>query len=267
MPRLKDDGTSIRGFRHFIDSHDEPLRIIALADLHIGDPNCNMRLIRDLINQIKGDRNLYTVLVGDLLNSAIVGSRSDSYQETMKPSEQLAICGELLEPIKDKVLAICGGNHEARINRAVGISVTELLARELNLHDVYTEEAALVFITTGRDAIHCRPITYSMYISHGHGGGGRRVGSKLNALQDYASIIDADCFIVGHTHMPASFKQQTFRINNASGTAILHEQLFVNTAAALNYGGYGKQGGYQPGSQSYPIITLDNHRHHLSATV
>lgn len=267
MPKRNNDGKTMHGFRHILDCHDKPIEVIALADLHIGDPSADMKLINSLIAEIQNNPNLYTVLVGDLMNTAIVGSKSDSYSETMKPSDQLSKCYDLLSPIKDKILAIVPGNHEERISRTAGVDMTRLLSRELGLEHLYTPDAALVLVTFGRDKIHCRPITYSLYVTHGHGGGGRKVGSKLNSLQDYASIIDADAFIVGHTHLPASFKQTAYRINNSSGIATLHEQLFVNTASALNYGGYGKRGGYQPGSTSYPIVTLDNNIHHMTATV
>ena len=266
MPRAKNDGSTMKGFRHMLDCNDEPIQIIALADLHIGDPNCNLQLVQNLINKIKDTDNLYCVLVGDLMNTGIMNSLSDTYSETLKPSEQLSSCFDLLSPIANKILAIVPGNHEERISRTAGVDMTRLLSRELGLEDIYSPDCALVFLTFGKDKLHCRPITYSLYVTHGNGGG-RKASSKIQRLQEYASIIDADVFIVGHTHLPASFKQRSYRVNNSSGSATLHSQLFVNTASALDYGGYGKRGGYQPNSNDYPIITLSDKRHHMTATV
>lgn len=256
----------LKGFVHEIDCNDQPIEILPLADLHVGDANSNMKLISELIESVKTMPNRYCILDGDLMNTAIVGSKSDSYHETMTPGEQLTECAELFSPIKDKILSITPGNHEERISRTAGVDMTELFARELDLQHVYSPDAALLFLRFGCN-VKGRPLSYSLYISHGHGGGGRKVGSKLNALQDYSTIIDADIFIVGHTHLPATFKQSSYRICPQSGSAILHEQVFVNTASALGYGGYGKRGGYQPPSNSYPVITLDDKIHNIRVTI
>lgn len=265
MARKLPEGAIMQGFKHELDCHGEPIEVIALADLHIGDAGSNEQLIKHLINDIKSKPNRYCVLAGDLMNTAIANSKSDSYSERLKPSEQLEMCYDLLNPIADKILAIVPGNHEERITRSVGVDMSRLLARELDLEDVYSDSAALVILRFGHN-FRSKPLVYSLYINHGHGGG-RKVGGKMNSLQEFANVIDADCFIVAHTHLPASFKQQSYRISPQKACAVLHEQLFVNTASALTYGGYGKRGGYQPASNSYPVITLDNREHHMTVTL
>lgn len=253
------------GIEHKIDCHDAPIEIVALADLHIGDKNIDSKAIMDVIHGIRDTENRYCVLVGDLMNTAIMGSKSDAYGETMSPMEALQVCVEMLKPIRDKIMAIVPGNHEERISRAVGVDMTRLLALQLGLEELFSDTTALVFIRMGHNW-RCQPITYTLYISHGTGGG-RRPGGKLNALADLAQVIDADCFICGHTHLPASFRQDSYRINSSSTCAVRHEQLFVNTASAISYNGYGRRGGFKPMSNQYPIITLYNDTHHMTATV
>lgn len=259
-------GEAMIGIRRNINCNGEPVEVIALADMHVGDPSSDKKLIKRLIDSVRNRPNRYAVLAGDLMNTAITGSKSDSYSEQLKPSQQLALCRELFAPIAEKILAIVPGNHEERITRSVGVDMTEVLSHELGIPNVYRDNSALVFLKFGSDC-HARPIVYSLYVNHGHGGGGRRVGSKLNCLQDMAQVIDADCFIVGHSHLPASFKQQSYRVSPQTMRAVLHEQLFVNTASSLGYGGYGNRGGYIPPSNSYPVITFDNTRHHMEVTL
>jgi hypothetical protein len=43
------------------------------------------------------------------------------------------------------------------------------------------------------------------------------------------------------------------------------DKLFVNTAAALNYGGYGDRQGYKPASKSSPVIYLDGLKRNMWA--
>jgi hypothetical protein len=174
----------------------------------------------------------------------------------MKPQDQLDTAVDLLKPIADKILAIVPGNHEERISRSVGVDMTHVLATSLDLENCYRSTSALLFVKIDKQC-------YSIYINHGHGGG-RRPGGKINGLSDFAQIIDTDCYVIGHTHLPATFKQQTYRVSAQRGVATLREQLFVNTASALHYGGYGDRNGYVPGSNSYPVIILDNTEHKLN---
>lgn len=268
MPKKRPVNSIIPGFKRDIDCHGEPVEILALGDLHIGDPDSNQKKIEQLVKSVKDNPNRYAVLTGDLMNTAIANSKSDCYSEVLKPSQQLERCAELFAPIKDKILCIVPGNHEERITRSVGVDMTRLLARELDLENVYSDNSALVILRFGMNPYHKqRQLVYSLYVNHGHGGGGRKVGSKLNSLQDFASLIDADVYIVGHTHLPATFKQSAYRVVPQQGCAVIHEQVFVNTASTLNYGGYGNRGGYQPPSNSYPIITLDNTAQHVTVTL
>lgn len=256
---------AMTGIRHDL-GHGEPIRIIPISDVHIGDANTDMKLVKELIQRIKDDQDCYTVLCGDLMNTAIIGGKSDSYNETMTPEEQIEACAELIQPVADKVLAIVPGNHEERISKSAGVDTTKLLASEIGCKHLYCPEAALVYIRTGKNP-NGGKLVYSMYINHGHGGGGRRAGSKVNSLQDLGYVIDADIIIAGHTHMPATFRQSSIRCVPQSFTAEYHEQVFVNVASALKYGGYGKRGGYQPPSNRYPVIELGDVKKDIKVTL
>ena len=164
MPRKYPPGYIMPGISHVLDCHDQPIEVIPIADLHIGDPHADMSIIKSLIDGVRENPNRYTVLCGDLMNTAIIGSKSDTYGETLRPSEQLERCADLLEPIKDKILAIVPGNHEERISRTAGSDMTRLLARELGLLSVYSDTTALVFLKFGREYRHCTPLTYTLYI-------------------------------------------------------------------------------------------------------
>lgn len=249
----------IVGIVHNLCNHKKPIEIVALGDLHIGDRNCNMDIVNDLVDGVKSNKNRYVILAGDIMNTAIIGSKSDAYTEALTPQEQVERAADILAPIRNRILAIVPGNHEERISKTVGIDTTRTLAKILGREDVYRSTSALVMIQFGH--------TYAIYVNHGHGGGGRRVGSKFNALEDFAQVVDADCYVVGHTHQPGVFKRCTYRLNRQTGVATRHEQVFVNTASALSYGGYGARAGYVPGSNSYPVIYLDDKKHAISVAL
>ncbi len=97
---------------------------------------------------------------------------------------------------------------------------------------------------------------YTIYVLHGSGGG-RKEGSKANRLADMASIIDTDIYIHSHTHLPMIMKQAFHRIDTKNSTVMLVNKLFVNTAANLDYGGYGEASEFKPSSKDTPTIYLD----------
>ena len=240
------------------------------SDLHLGDRNCNYKELLDRVKQIEANKNAYVILNGDLINNATTQSISDTYGETISPMEQLKQATALFRPIKDKILAITSGNHENRTYRADGIDLTEIMACELGLSDRYAPESITLFLrvgeikhqATGKNSL--RQVCYTLFITHGSGGG-RREGGKINRLVDLSGIIDVDIYIHSHTHLPAILKQAFHRADSKNSTVALVDKMFVNTNAWLNYGGYGEAQGYKPASTQAPIIYLNGSRKEFAA--
>lgn len=234
------------------------VEIHTLADLHIGDKFTNKDGIRERIEHIKNTPNAYCILNGDLMNNATKTSVSDSYAEELTPMEQVEMCMELFEPIKDKIIAITSGNHEKRTYNTQGIDITKLVAMQLKLEDRYSPTSCFVFLRVGKHNAnnHHRPVLYTLYCNHGSGGG-RKEGAKAIRLADMASIIDADIYIHSHTHLPMVMKQGFYRVDNKNNAVARVDKLFVNTSAMLEYGGYGEAFEFKPSSQHSPVIYLD----------
>lgn len=242
------------------------IEIHPLADLHIGDSQCEYKRILDELEYIKNTPNAFCVLDGDLMNTAVKYSVSDCYSESISPMEQIKHCVSIFEPIKDKILAVCGGNHEARVYRETSLDMTEIFCSQLGIADRYSPTTALVFIRFGKDIKHNRKMCYSLYMTHGSGGG-RKEGGKINRLADLASIVDADIYVMAHVHQPAAFRNNFFRADPRNNNITKCEHLFVNTAAWLSYGGYGDVQGYKPASTINPVIFLNGNEKHARAFI
>lgn len=244
----------------------ESAEIIPLADFHLGDAMSDWKLIQSLLKHIEETPNCFAVLGGDILDTAIASSIGDTYAANLNPMSQIEMAVKLFEPIKHKILAVCGGNHENRIYKNDGLDMTQIYCNQLDIGDRYTSTTALVFIRVGKDRLegHNTQQSYTLYLAHGSGSG-RREGSKLNRLTDYATIVDADVYCCAHSHLPASCKTGFYRVNAGTSSVRYVEKLFVNTASALDYGGYGDVQGYKPGSKSYPSIILSGLRHEVKA--
>ena len=204
-----------------------------------------------------------------MMDTAIANSVGDTYGAKLQPMEQLKLCVKLFEPIKHKILCIVPGNHENRVYKYDGIDMTAMMASQLGLSDRYSTTAALLFVRLGKNdewRHHGRKIVYTVYVSHGSGGG-KRVGGKINRLEDMANIVDADIFLMGHTHQPAIIRNSYYRVSGSNSSVQCVDRLFVNTAAALDYGGYGELQGFRPASKENPVIILNGRQKKATARV
>lgn len=233
------------------------------ADEHIGDAHCDMKRLLQRIEYVQNTPNAYCILNGDILDNATKTSVGDVYSQAISPMDQLNHAVKLFGPIKDKILCITHGNHENRTYKNEGVNLSALIAAQLGLESRYTPTAAVLFIRFGEDANN-RKIRYTIYALHGSGGG-RKEGGKVNRLADMASIIDTDIYIHSHTHLPVIMRQAFHRVDVVNSRVTLVDKLFVNTAANLNYGGYGEAGEFKPSSKETPTIYLSGVKKNYSA--
>lgn len=257
---------SIKPIKIVLPKDIELLELWPLADFHIGDSCCDFKLIQSWLDHIATTPNAYCILNGDLMDTAIANSVGDTYGAERQPMQQLQMCVKLFGPIKDKILCVTSGNHENRIYKSDGIDITEMMAQQLGVADKYTPTTALIFLSFGWTTRHKHRIGYTIYVTHG-GGGGRKEGGKVIRLADLAGIVDADVYVHSHTHLPISFKESFIRPDVQHSTLVPVTRLFVNTSAALLYGGYGDRAGFKPNSTDTPVVYLDGTRRHLYARV
>jgi len=245
----------------------ESIELLVLADYHYGDPHSDHEAIKRDIEYVAAHDNAYCVLAGDLLDCALRSTLGDVY-ENMSPMAELTALTELFEPIAPKVVCATLGNHENRHYRTNGVDMMRLMMRQLKIEKRYAPDAAVIFLRFGQDTKknHSRPICYTIYLTHG-AGGGRKEGGKVQRLVDYADIIDCDCYIVGHTHLPAALKVDFARINTANSSITYAPHLFVNAAAKLKYGGYGCAGGFKPANTDTNKIIFDGRSKRMEAVI
>ena len=248
------------------------ISILPIADLHLGDPRSDFKQIMTYIEYIKTTPNAFCILNGDLMDAAIQSSIGDTYGAALQPMEQLSQCVKLFDHIKEKILCVLPGNHEFRVYRTDGLDLTLIMCNQLGIGECYADTGAVLFIRFGKNTErgknhnHNRPVCYTIYATHGSGGG-RTEGGKVKRLADLASIVDADIYIHSHTHLPVIMKQAFYRTSPANSTVQRCDRLFVNTGSTLEYGGYAEAQSYKPGSIETPIIRLDGTRKRMTAAL
>lgn len=182
-------------------SYDIPAKrftLYPIGDFHYGSRQCDLKFIEKLINEIKENPEAKWVSMGDLIENAIIGSKSDVYLQTIPPKEQVDAIISLLEPIKKQGLFLILGNHESRTMRVVGQQPEEIISYALRI-PVAGYSACAVF-----DLVKAHtPKSFSCYFHHG-AGGGYTPGGKVNAASKLRFIAPtADATFSGHSHMTA----------------------------------------------------------------
>jgi hypothetical protein len=142
--------------------------IYPLGDVHLGAAMHDAKTWRKWLRYLSDRENASMVGTGDFLNTAIVGSKSDVYEERMTVGEAKRTLREQLRPIADRIDVLMPGNHEERITRQTG---------DCPIHDVadflgvkYARSAALIVYKVG-------DMEYELYVRHGTGNGQSIAGS------------------------------------------------------------------------------------------
>ena len=243
-----------------LGKHIDEVNVYPIADVHIGSSHSEMKKFKAYIKEIEEDDKGVVFLNGDLINNAIRISVSDIYEERFMPEQAIDIVVNMLTPIKDKIVSIVSGNHEDRTYKQTGLSPTKNIAHRLGCIDKHHEVGNLVFITfgTARNRDDYRN-TFSIYATHGSGGGAK-VGSKANQVQQLSQVVIADVYIHSHTHTPLTFKEDFYLATHNTKGVQKRTSLFVNTNAFEGYGGYSQSKKMRP-STIEPVrvrLTVDS---------
>lgn len=234
-------------------SHQEKHSIYPLGDVHGGAKTHNRVKWEEWLGYLEGREDASLLGTGDFLNVAIIGSKSDVYDETMTVGEAKRVLRRQLQPLADagRIDALMPGNHEDRITRAIGDCPIRDVADMLDV--TYIDAAALLIYKVGNQE-------YEIYLRHGTGS-----GQSLAGLAKSGSVIRADVYCTGHTHKQAVTVDDFFV--RANGGVRREKRYFVSSGSFLGYERYAAQRGYSPGHQGAPRIFLDGTRHDIHVSL
>lgn len=234
------------------------LKLLIMADTHIGDGLFNEKKLKQMIKEIKEEDNTYVIINGDLLNNGVKHSKTDIYSEQHTPGESIEILEDLLEPIKDKILVMLDGNHENRTYRESGLSIMKQVARTIGKPELYADPAFLLYLSFGKNrGRDNRKTVYAIYGKHGNGGASKKYTKMKYVTEMSNTVPDADVFVHSHTHLPGAIRDAIDKVDYRNRVVRRHERIFVNSSAFLKFGGYGERKNYPPSTNIYPHIYLD----------
>lgn len=201
-----------------------------IGDWHYGSAQCNIKFIKQTIDEVKHNPNAYWIGMGDMMENAIVGSKSDVYTQINPPREQMQDIVKLLTPIKNKGLFLIAGNHEQRTMRQVGLIPEEHIAYQLGMP--YKGFSCFALFQMSK----CKaPGSFKIYAHHNYGGG-YTMGGKVNRAEKLRLIAPtADAIFSGHFHITSRIPVTWY--DTGRKKIIKHTGYDYITGSALEYAG------------------------------
>lgn len=227
-------------------SHLECLYLYPFGDVHIGGKSHDQDLWESWLEYLNTRKDTSMLGMGDFLNTAIIGSKSDVYDEQMTVGTAKRLLIEQLRTLADekRLDALMPGNHEDRITRAIGDCPIKDVADSLGVNYVEASAVFVYFVGDQQYAVHAR---------HGTGN-----GQSLSALKKSGEVVPGmDIYVTGHTHKQQNIKDNIFRLDLKRLRTQRHKVYFVSSGSFLGMEKYAAQRGYSPGAKGAPRIRLD----------
>lgn len=222
-----------------IDLSDQYDSVVAvfIGDWHIGSIDFDIESAMDVLEYVLRTPNAIIFGLGDMLNSAILDSVSDMYEDIAYPQEQWQVFVDLFKQVADqnKLAVIHTGNHERRIQKKAGIDPVAQAAAAMQVEDRHAPFHAETTIKIKCN--HSPDGTFTIPVVTHHGDGGNpEAFSDINK----DSLINA----MGHTHNFQVWTKTLLTYDQLTHRNVKKEELEIVVAA--NGGGlYGHAKGYK----------------------
>ena len=240
--------------------------LFPFSDIHVGSREFDRALFEKYRKFVLAEPNRFCFLNGDLADNAIKNSKSDIYLATSQPREQMLDIVSLLKPLADagRIWGSVKGNHCERTEREVGISMSEYIADKLGVP--YFGPEVVFKVRFGKNR-HWRNAYYTIYATHGNGGGRMKSG-KANSLDRLKNIVVADIYCMGHTHDQMVLTGAVHEPDKNKDQINEREIYFVNSGSFMKKGdGYAAMKNYEPQARGCPAIILDGYDRKIRPTI
>lgn len=227
----------------------DEIEIYAIHDLHYGNRQFNLDKWKKLKSEIMAAPNRYCVMVGDMMEMAIPGSKSDCFYQTVPPEMQKEWISYEMNELKDRIIAVVSGNHEHnRATKICGLYPLYDACCWARIQDRYRENFAVIDIGVGkRSGIKTRQYHYVGFLTH-----------KARDLKGWSTVDVLEGFdfmVYGHDHDPKEHARGHLIYDPYNKQVRTKSIETVNAGSFLEYGDYAARAAYRPPSDKlYKII-------------
>jgi len=259
-----------------IDASTDDVTIVPIGDVHWGHKDCDYKMFQKVIKWCKKQKNVYLILMGDLVEASIMNSPGLFDQNTFL-HDQLKDMVTIFKPFAEEhhILGVLEGNHERRVKRTTAIDIMEDFCDRIGL-DVkknYFGAGALLLIGVGNTT---HREFYTLYCTHGSSFA-QFPQTKLMACMRLQTIAEAEIYCMGHVHSLNTQKNERYAIMDVydwKKKAVTKQLVkrpihYVLTGQYLKYWGtYAQEKGIPPsGDSGSPKIHLHVKEHRVSVSL
>jgi hypothetical protein len=257
-------------------SRDQWYSIIPLGDIHLGNIGCDIEKLKKQINYIKEKENCYWIGMGDYVDCINYTDKRFDPTTIAKPFvNNLANCVPLqieelmktLNPIKNKCLGLHRGNHEEKIRLKYHHDLIYEMRKlwDFNVPDL--EDSAITrlrFVYDKED--YTNMYSFDIFSTHGNVGG-RKGGAKVNRLEDLIGYVDANVYLMAHSHIKLTFSRGVIYVDKNLNMKYKKRILAVTGCYMNGYiengSNYVEKWNYPPTSTGSVKIMFNPRRHDI----
>ena len=227
----------------------DEIEIYAIHDLHYGNRQFNLDKWKKLKAEILSAPNRYCVMVGDMMEMAIPGSKSDCFYQTVPPEMQKEWISYEMGELKDRIIAVVSGNHEHnRATKICGLYPLYDACCWARIQDRYRENFAVIDVGVGkRTGVKTRQYHYVGFLTH-----------KARDMKGWSTVDVLEGFdfmVYGHDHDPKEHARGHLIYDPYNKQLRTKSIETVNAGSFLEYGDYAARAAYRPPSDKlYKII-------------
>lgn len=244
-------------------------RLYAIGDLHADRKQFDEERLKAYIKHIASDDAAVAIFVGDLLDGRIPGRKHfdadvmrGDFLANLKTyvNHGLDVLEDYFKPLVDAEVPtiFVSGNHDEYLEE---IGLTAGLVQRLGGSARYLGGEGFVRIRSGNFRKGGGLYTTCVYATHGTGGG-KKPGTKVNAMQDYFEWVDADAVVAGHVHdggiriIPAYGVQRTGTIELVESPRVAYRAPSFQKRAVAGVVGYEGRKGYPSGDEGLLYVSF-----------
>jgi predicted phosphodiesterase len=215
---------------------EHPFCLIPISDIHMGHVDYDKSFAQKTIAWI-AKKGASTILLGDLIDgicpkdlrfeNSSIADEFKIHLDNLHHKQTEAVL-KLLDPIKENVIAVMGGNHEETVKKHYSYDATQVIAETLK-RPILPDPSYVVlrFSHNGSKRL------VKIFCTHGQFLGGRKRGGKVNRMEDLAAHFDADIYVSGHSH--DLFVTRVDRVGlSRNGKYETHRRHFINTGSFMS---------------------------------
>jgi len=218
---------------------DSPVLLVPIGDIHIGNRYVDYEALKRHIEILSKAENVLIILNGDLVDNYNTYSHDGGSHEAVMPLHmQKEFTRKCIDKIKDKIVAMVHGCHEAWSWNSDNFDFIDYLARENGA--AYLGHGGVLQLNIGK-------ARYKIVVRHKY-----RYNSSFNMTHTCKRLLeqyeDGDIAIVGHNH---SYAIELTKIRG-------EEKVLIRLGSYKIHDWYTMKWGYRDADPVMPAVLLDN---------